>query len=282
MSSDEFRLLRDLVYDYCGIFFHDDVSYILERRLNSRLRELSLESFGEYYRFLRFSSERRQELEEIVELLTTNETYFFREKYQLDAFSDEILPELIERKAYDRKLRIWSAGCSSGEEVYTIAMLLKERRDISDWDLEVFGNDISRKMLQSARKGVFGRSSFRAIEPYFKDKYFEPLEDGFYRISDEVRRIASFGQLNLLDDEMLQLLGKVDVIFCRNVLIYFNADARRKVVETFFDKLHDLGYLLLGHSESLINITTDFELVYLVNDMVYRKPRQVELRGVTR
>ncbi len=281
MSSEEFRLLRDLVYDYCGIFFQDDVSYLLERRLNSRLSELSLGSFIDYYRYLRFSSERRQELEEIVELLTTNETYFFREKYQLRALSDEILPELIERKAYERKLRIWSAGCSSGEEAYTIAMLLREREDLADWNLEVFGNDISRKMLQSARKGVYGRSSFRAIEPYFKDKYFEPVEDGMYRVVDDIRKITSFGQLNLMDEEMLQLLGKVDVILCRNVLIYFDADARRKVVGTFFDKLDELGYLLLGHSESLINITTDFELLYLVNDMVYRKPRQVQLGGGT-
>lgn len=276
MSNEEFRLLRDLVYDYCGIFFQDDVTYLLERRLNPRLRQLELGSFTEYYRYLRFSPKRRQELEEIVELLTTNETYFFREKYQLKAFSDEILPDLIERRAHERRLRIWSAGCSSGEEVYTIAMLLMDEPRVAGWNLEIFGNDISRKMLQTARRGVYGKSSFRAIDPYHREKYFTPLEDGLYRIDDKLRAITSFGQLNLLDDEMLQLVGRVDVIFCRNVLIYFDMAARVRVVETFYEKLRQRGYLLLGHSESLMNITTDFELVYLKNDMVYRRPDSVK------
>ena len=271
MSSEEFRLLRDLVYDYCGIFFQDDVTYLLERRLNPRLRQLQLGSFGEYYRYLRFSSSRRQELEEIIELLTTNETYFFREEYQLKAFSEEILPELLERCRVEKRIRVWSAGCSSGEEAYTIAMLIRERQEFDNWNVEVFGNDISRKVLQAARNGIFGKSSFRAISPYFRDKYFAAHGDQL-RVDDRLRQITSFGQLNLLDTEMLQLLGEVDVIFCRNVLIYFDKAARRKVVDVFYSKLKTLGYLLLGHSESLMNITTDFELVYLKNDMVYRKP----------
>ncbi len=276
MSQEEFRLLRDLVYDYCGIFFQDDVAYMMERRLNARLRQLDICSFSEYYRCLRFSSKRRQELEEIIELLTTNETYFFREEYQLKAFSEEILPYIIEQRANanEKWLRIWSAGCSSGEEAYTIAMLLLEQDRLEDWNVEVFGNDISRKVLQTARKGVFGKSSFRTIDPYYRDKYFQPRGDK-YRIDDRLRSITSFGQLNLLDDEMLQLVGKVDVIFCRNVLIYFDVSARKRVVKTFYSKLYEHGFLLLGHSESLMNITTDFELVYLKNDMVYRKPAAV-------
>jgi chemotaxis protein methyltransferase CheR len=274
LSAEEFRLLRDLIYDYCGIFFQDDVSYMLERRLNPRLRKLEMASFIEYYRYLRFHPQRRLEIEEIVELLTTNETYFFRESYQLKAFAEEILPELIERRARQRRLRIWSAGCSSGEEAYTIAMILREQPRLAGWNLEVFGNDISRKMLQAARRGVYGKSSFRAIEPYYRDKYFTPADDKL-RIDSSLRSITSFGQLNLLDDEMLQLVGQVDVIFCRNVLIYFDQSARRRVVQTFYDKLRRRGYLLLGHSESLMSITTDFELVYLENDMVYRKPEAV-------
>ncbi len=275
LSAEEFRLLRDLVYDYCGIFFQDDVGYMLERRLNPRLRKLEMTSFIEYYRYLRFHPQRRLEIEEIVELLTTNETYFFREGYQLKAFAEEILPELIERRGSQRRLRIWSAGCSSGEEAYTIAMILREQPRLAGWNLEVFGNDISRKMLQAARRGVYGKSAFRAIEPYYRDKYFTPAEDKL-SIDKSLRSITSFGQLNLLDDEMLQLVGQVDVIFCRNVLIYFDQSARRRVVQTFYDKLRRRGYLLLGHSESLMSITTDFELVYLENDMVYRKPEAID------
>jgi len=271
MTREEFRLLRDLVYDYCGIFFQDDVQYLLERRLGVRLREHELGSFTEYYRYLRYSPDRSRELEEIVELLTTNETYFFREEYQLKAFSEEILPELISSYGDNKRLRIWSAGCSSGEEAYTIAMIICENHRLSNWDVEIFANDISRKVIQTARKGIFGKSSFRATNEYYRKKYFQPQGDKLL-ISEKVRSLVSFGQLNLLDDEMLELIGKVDVIFCRNVLIYFNKPARLRVVRTFYDKLNEKGYLLLGHSESLVNVSTDFELVHLKNDLVYRKP----------
>lgn len=272
MSPEEFRLIRDLVYEHCGIFFHDDVKYLLERRLHPRLAERGAGTFSEYYRYLRFGSERRVELEQIVELLTTNETYFFREEYQLRAFTEEILPDLIRRRALDRRLRIWSAGCSSGEEAYTIAILVRESPLLSGWNVEIFGNDISRRVLQIARRGIFGKSSFRATPPDIMRKYFKPLENNRFQIDDSLRSLVSFGHLNLLDEEMLDLIGPVDAVFCRNVLIYFDKAARLKVIRTFHRKLRPGGYLLLGHSESLVNVSTDFELVYLKNDMVYRRP----------
>ncbi|MBN2498381.1 MAG: protein-glutamate O-methyltransferase CheR [Deltaproteobacteria bacterium] len=270
MSKEDFRLLRDLIYTYCGIFFHDDVRYIFERRIGARMRELGLATHQDYYRHLRYHPKRRTELEEIVELLTTNETYFFREEYQLRAFSEEILPELIERNASRRRLRVWSAGCSTGEEVYTVGILLRENRKLDGWNLEVFGNDISRKVLQVARKGIYGKNAFRVMEPYYLKHYFHPVGNS-YAVDESLRSLVSFGYLNLLDGEMLQLVGEVDVVFCRNVLIYFDASARIRVLATFHDKLRRGGYLLLGHSESLVNVSTDFELVHLVNDMVYRK-----------
>ena len=271
MSEDEFRLLRDLVYEFCGIFFQDDVRYLLEKRLASRVRAQGLQSFNDYYRLVRYSKDRGQELEQIVELLTTNETYFFREAYQLRAFSEEILTELIDRRQRQRRLRFWSAGCSTGEEAYTIAMLVLEREELTGWDVEIFANDISRKVIQTARRGVYGKSSFRSIDNYYLNKYFRQ-QGNTWVIADRVREMVSFGQLNLLDDEMLALIGLADVIFCRNVLIYFNQSARLKVVRAFYEKLAEGGYLLLGHSESLLNVSTDFELVHLKNDMVYRKP----------
>ena len=274
MSTEEFRLFRDMVYNYCGIFFQDDVKYFLERRLNPRLQEKQSASFAEYYRHLRYSPTRRQEMEDMVEVLTTNETYFFREEYQLKAFSEEILPGIIKDKGMDRRLRIWSAGCSTGEEAYTVAILLLEDPRLKGWDMEIFANDISKKVIQIARKGVYGKSSFRSTNPYFLAKYFQ-THNSQHLIRDEVRSLVSFGQLNLLDEDMLQLIGKVDVIFCRNVMIYFDKPARLKVLKTFHGKLNDHGYLLLGHSESLMNISTAFELVHLRNDMVYRKPKTI-------
>jgi chemotaxis protein methyltransferase CheR len=272
LSKEQFRLLRDLIYEYAGIYFADDSSYLLQRRLAPRVDALALTDFADYYRFLRSAGpeSRRAELEEMVERVTTNETYFFREQYQLDAFRFEILPDLLARQPRGRRLSIWSAGCSSGEEAYTVAMLILESGKFSDWDVRVFGSDISRKVLATARKGVYGRASFRSTDAHLQRRYFREL-DGKQQVRDEVRSLVSFGQINLYEDAS-QVLGEVDVIFCRNVLIYFDQASRRRVIETLYRKLTKGGYLLLGHSESLINLTTAFELVHLKNDMVYRKP----------
>jgi len=274
LSRDTFRLLRDVIYDHCGIFFADDNAYLLERRLAPRIDALSLIDFPDYYRFLRSASpeQRRAELEEIVDRVTTNETYFFREQYQLEALRQEILPELFQRRPRGKRLSIWSAGCASGEEAYTIAMLVTELGVFSDWDVRVFGSDISRKVLQIARKGVYGRASFRATDSRIQRRFFRETTDGKHQVRDEVRQLVSFGQINLIDEPMTMLVGEVDVILCRNVLIYFDHAARRRVIDTLYRKLVKGGHLLLGHSESLMNLTTAFELVHLKNDMVYRKP----------
>jgi chemotaxis protein methyltransferase CheR len=273
MQPETFRLLRDLIYDYCGIFFQDDNDYIVTRRLQPRLDALSLPDFGDYYRYLVSSSPevRRSELEEIVDRVTTNETYFFRESYQLDAFKEEILPEIAHKRPRGKRLSVWSAGCASGEEAYTIAILILESGLFADWDVRVFGNDISRRCLHIARKAQYGRASFRSTDERLVRRYFREV-DGKQQVRDEVRSMVSFGQINLVDHAMMGLVGEVDVAFCRNVLIYFDVTSRKRVIEMLYRKLQRGGYLLLGHSESLINLTTAFDLVHLNNDMVYRKP----------
>jgi chemotaxis protein methyltransferase CheR len=273
MSREVYRLLRDVIYDYAGLFFDDDAAYLVQRRLTPRLDALALPDFTDYYRYLRAATPetRRAELDEIVERVTTNETYFFRESYQLAAFREEILPALFSAKPRGKRLTVWSAGCSSGEEAYTIAILILEAALFHDWEVRVFGSDISRRVLSIGRKGLYGRASFRTTDPRIMRRYFREV-DGRHQIRDEVRQLVSFGQINLFDESMTALVGEVDVIFCRNVLIYFNNDSRRRVIDTLYRKLNRGGYLLLGHSESLINLTTAFELVHLKNDMVYRKP----------
>jgi chemotaxis protein methyltransferase CheR len=267
------RLIRDLIHEHCGIYFEEDSLYLLHRRLLPRVQALSLSDFGQYYRHLRTASKeaRRGELEEIVDRITTNETYFFREAYQLNAFRHEILPQLHERRPRGNRLAVWSAGCSSGEEAYTIAILILETGLFGDWDVRVFGNDISRRVLATARRGTYGRASFRATDARLQRRYFREV-DGKHQVRDDVRQLVSFGQINLLDESMVALVQEVDVIFCRNVLIYFNKQARRRVIDTLHRKLVRGGHLLLGHSESLSNLSTSFELVHLKNDMVYRKP----------
>jgi chemotaxis protein methyltransferase CheR len=274
MNEEEFRLIRDLIYSHCGLFFDNDSKYLLEKRLGKRVSLHNLADFREYYQFLRYDRGKEQELSDVMDILTTNETYFFRESFQLKAFTDEIIPELKadKEKRGDRSLRIWSAGCSSGEEPYTVAMLLLEMGCFDGWRVEVIGADISQRVLQQARKAVYRKSAFRATEEVYINRYFHEQEDGF-RISDDVKKMVSFSHLNLFDENRMALLGRMDVIFCRNVIIYFDQNSKKRVIESFFRILREGGYLLLGHSESLMNISTAFTLKHLRNDMVYQRPR---------
>lgn len=273
LPDDVFRLLRDFIHGYCGIFFDDGSKFLLERRLGRRLEQHRLKSFEEYYHFLRYDRKREEELTILIDNLTTNETYFFRESPQLRAFSEEILPELRETLAARKTLRIWSAGCSTGEEPYTIAMLLIESGTWwRDWQVEILGSDINQRVLHTARRGVYKKSAHRVTSPDMLKKYFVEEEKGDYRINDAVRELVSFSYLNLLDPFKTSLIYNMDVIFCRNVIIYFDREAKKKVIGSFHDKLREGGYLLLGHSESLINISNAFVLRTLKNDMVYQKP----------
>jgi chemotaxis protein methyltransferase CheR len=278
LPVEDFRLLRELIKDYCGIYFDDASHYILERRLSRRLEVHQLDSFRDYYRFLLYDKGRDEELSVIMDNLTVNETYFFREQSLLAAFSEEILEELKETKRAERKIRIWSAGCSSGEEPYTLAMLTIEKGFAANgWQIEIVGSDINQRVLRAARKGIYRKNSFRTTEDYYLKKYFEEEEEGSFRIKDLVKKYVNFSCINLMDPVKTRFVGTMDVIFCRNVLIYLHGEARKKVIESFYDRLFEGGHLLLGHSESLINISTAFVLKHLKHDLVYQKPGRPEM-----
>jgi chemotaxis protein methyltransferase CheR len=273
MSDAEFRIIRDCIYDHCGIFFDSNSKYILEKRLSRRLADLNISSFYDYYHYLKYNRNKDQELLDIMDVLTTNETYFFRESFQLKAFTDEIIPELIKTKSErgDRSLRIWSAGCSTGEEPYTIAMLLSDIPELKGWNTEIIGTDISQRVLQHARRAVYGKSSFRATDDIQLKLFFNQQDDGF-KVKDSIREQVTISHLNLFDTNRMFMLGKIDIVFCRNVIIYFDQAAKKRLIESFYNTLFDGGFLLLGHSESLMNITTLFTLRHFKNDMVYQKP----------
>ena len=271
LEEDVFRLLRELIRDYCGIYFDDDMRYLIEKRLSRRVKYHHFNKFRDYFRYLLYDRNRDEELASIVDILTVNETYFFREQNQLKTFSEEVLPELKLANREGKRLRIWSAGCSTGEEPYTIAMLILEKGLLYNWDIEIVGSDINQRVLQVARSGAYRKNSFRTTDQYFLRKYFRE-EDSLFRISDTVKQYVNFNHLNLLDPFKIKLIGTVDIIFCRNVLIYFDHASRKKVVEMFNERLADGGYLLLGHAESLINLSTAFTLRHYKYDMVYQKP----------
>jgi chemotaxis protein methyltransferase CheR len=274
MNDEEFLLIRDFVYQHCGLHFVEESKYLLEKRLGKRLQAHRLKSFKDYYYFLRYSQKKDQELAEVINALTTNETYFFREEYQLKTFINEVVPEIKARKQREgsKKIRIWSAGCSSGEEPYTLAMLLLDRADLAGWDIDIIGTDISQRVLNLARNGLYGQPSFRTTEAAYLQKYFVKTDDGKYRISDQVKNLVTISYLNLFDRSRVALLGHVDAIFCRNVIIYFDLAAKKKVVECLYERLRPEGFLMLGHSESLMNLSTSFALRHFANDMVYQRP----------
>lgn len=271
MTDDETRLLVEAIQEHCGVTLSINSGFFLERRLSPRLEALGLSSYLDYYQYLRYDPAGPREMEELIERITTHETYFFREQYQLEAFSEEILPKLAEQHERQRRIQVWSAGCSTGEEVYTIAMLLLESGLFKGWNIRVMGSDISRKVLATARAAVYGENSFRTTSALLRRKYFVE-SNGRWTVRDDVRSMCSFGQLNLVSTERFRVLGPQDVIFCRNVLMYLSQEARHRVVEAFYDRLTPGGFLLLGHSESLLNVTTRFDLAHLQKDLVYRKP----------
>ena len=272
MTEEEFRLLRDAIHGHCGLWYRNESQYLLENRLQPRLQALGLPDFAAYHRYLRFDPGAEAELEEAAEVLTTNETYFFREPYQLRAFTREILPELAQSCASERRLRILSAGCSTGEEVYTLAALLKESGLFEGWELELVGSDISRRCVAQARAGAYGEHAFRTPEAAPLRRWFH-LRGGKWVVDDALRAMVRFHRENLLAPHALATVSRLDAVFCRNMMIYLDLAARRALLRRLHQKMRGGAWLLLGHSESLLNVTADFELVHLTSDLVYRKPR---------
>jgi chemotaxis protein methyltransferase CheR len=271
MTEEEFRLLREDIRDHCGLWYRDDSRYLLEKRLQTRLQALDLPDFTAYLRYLRFDPGREAELEEASEILTTNETYFFREPYQLHAFSREILPALAQANAKSRRLRVLSAGCSTGEEVYTLAALVKESRLFEGWEVELVGSDISRRCVAQARAAAYGEHAFRVPDAVPLRRWFH-LRGGKWVVDDALRALVRFQRENLLSPRALSTVQRLDAVFCRNMMIYFDLESRRALLRRLHLRMRPGAWLLLGHAESLLNVTADFDLVHLTSDLVYRKP----------
>ena len=273
LPDDVFHLFRDIIYKHCGVVLDESSKIFVENRLQNSVRRSKLDNFRNYYYFLKYDRKKDEELSNVIDLLTIHETYFFREDQQLKTFSEEVLPEIIKRKSGEKKLRIWSAGCSTGEEPYTIAIIINEKKEFKNWDVEIIGTDVSHRVLQSARRGLYQPTAFRLIDPRYVSMYFRKESDG-YRIVDPIKKYVIFLHLNVMDDNRMTLINPVDIIFCRNMIIYFDSEGKRKVIDSFYRKLKVDGYLLLGHSESLINISTAFALRHFKHDMLYQKVDQ--------
>jgi chemotaxis protein methyltransferase CheR len=266
ISDLEFTTLRDLVRERFGIWYDDQKRFLLLSRLSTRVAKRGFETFGAYVRFLKDDPRREDEWTDLASVLSNNETYFFRERAQLKALAAGILDEFIKRSP---RVRLWSAACSSGEEAFSLAMTLIETGKIPDTMLSIRATDISPRVLELAERGYYRALSFRATEPPMLHRWFRAQGDGF-AIDDRVKKLVSFGRLNLLDSARVAAEGPFDAIFCRNVLIYFDKPTQKRVVESFAKALRPGGYLFLGHAESLFHLTDLYEPIIGPDAIVYR------------
>ena len=268
ISMDTFGLIQlaELIYEYCGIDFFKNLSS-LEIKISERLKELGL-SCWEYGGYLRVEP---KEWDTLIELITVNETYFFREENLMEEFRSVILPRYKDRTP-DNPLRIWCSACSSGEEPYTLAIIIEETGLFEPGAVEIIASDINKKVLEKARRGSYNKKSFsfRTMPKDILDKYFTANEED-YSVRASIRAMVDFRCLNLLDENIAEKIEKVDIILCRNVLIYFDKEAISKVIGSLYEVLKDGGYLLLGHAETITGMNTGFETIYSPSAFYYRK-----------
>jgi chemotaxis protein methyltransferase CheR len=275
ISDKDFETLRDFIYSVCGIYFHAGKKYFLESRIAHRMTETGAATPGEYLTLLKGTMGKKEELKYLLNEITTNETCFFRNVPQLKALEQQFLPEIIAKKKEIgfRKLRIWSAGSSSGDEAYTLAMLLLEKRQslLKEWIIEIIGTDISEAVLAQAREGSYTSYAVRNTPEPYRRKYFSAEAGGRFLLAPEVKKLVTFSPLNLYDDSKMVFMKSFDVIFCANVLIYFDIAAKTKVIQHFYNNLQPYGYFFVGQSESLHGVNDKFRTVHFPGGFAYKK-----------
>lgn len=272
MSDKEFSDLRKIIYERSGIHFQDTKRYVLESRLSRRLEELEMDDFGQYISFLTMGPYQIDEFQEMFNRITINETSFFRNQPQLDVFEGPVLTKLLQARATTKRLRIWSAACSTGEEPYTIAMMLHRTLGVrlSDWRIEILGTDISEKALTAAQTARYSAFSFRSVDPLIIKRYFKE-QGGFFDLDPTIKSMVNFEVHNLKDTLKAKRHGIWDVIFCRNVMIYFDDPMKASCVKLFYEQLAPDGTLFIGHSETIRNTGVSFVPVNIPQAFAYTK-----------
>ena len=272
ISDADFLKFREFFYRKTGIHFEESKRYFVDKRLIERIEATGSDSFRAYFIALRFEADGR-ELQQLVNLMTVNETYFFRESYQFDCLVNDMLDEVVRRKRKGGRIRIWSIPSSTGEEPYSIAIYLLERwRHIDDYEVEILSSDIDTTVLAAAERGVYSARSVANLPKHYLDKYFRRLSDNEYQISRDLVAAVDFSRVNLSDAADTRRFRDIDVIFCRNLLIYFDDLSRRLAAEAMYDALNPGGFVCLGHSESMSRISSLYAVRRFPDAMVYQKP----------
>ena len=258
LSEKQFNYVRNMIYRIAGIKLQSGKEEMVKARLMKRLRVLGISSYEKYLDFVEKDTS-KTELTHLVDVLTTNKTDFFREQQHFDFLSQQIIPKLDKHG----KFRIWSAGCSSGEEPYTIAMLLREELpNVDMYDIRILATDVSSRMVERVRQAQYDKKTLNDVAPLYRNKYFispNGKSEGSYRIRDDVRNMVRVARLNLMQPWPMQ--GPFDIIFCRNVMIYFDKETQEKLINRYWEMLPPGGYLFVGHSESMAGISHKFQYV---------------------
>ncbi|OJU09304.1 MAG: chemotaxis protein CheR [Caulobacterales bacterium 68-7] len=270
LTAEELRRFCEFLYARTGMQFGESKRYYIERRLFERLEATNAVSFANYLLLLRSDA---REAATVINSFTVNETYFYREEHQLRCLGRSILPEIVRSRGFGDKVRIWSQPCSTGEEAYSIALWLLENWPMVDaYNVEIVGSDIDSEALESARAGRYGQRSLSRLPAPVVESYFEPATAGLRQLISDLRESVSFAEANLIDPSSMNAQGRFDVIFCRNVLIYFDDDSRARAADALFDCLTPGGFICLGHTESMSRISDRFLMRRFVDAIVYQRP----------
>jgi len=273
ITEEELRRLCDFLYRRTGMVFTEGKRYYVERRVFERMAATGSGTFASY--FARLRSDAGGEVEHFVNAFTVNETYFYREDHQLRCLTADLLADRVRVKAQGQAIRIWSVPCSTGEEPYSIAIWLLENWPLVDqYEIEIVGSDIDTGALERARSGVFGKRALMRFSPYLVEKYFAPAGFETWKILDDLRDSVRFSRVNIVEPAETRPFGQFDVIFCRNVLIYFDDASRRVAAENLYENLAPGGYICLGHSESMSRITPLFDVRRFADAIVYQRAEE--------
>jgi chemotaxis protein methyltransferase CheR len=271
-----YRQIRDLVYKVSGIYKAEERLYLLADGCGRRMKQVKARTPRDYWDHLTANPSRDGELRQLLNEITIGETCLFRSQPQLDALRKVILPEVVveKTKQITKRLRIWSAGCSTGEESYTLAMNMLEESEhlLKGWTVEIVATDLNDRSVETAKAGIYGDYALRSTTDYFKRKYFLAVDEKKLQVRPEVKKLITFSRLNLQDDSKMVFMKGMDLIFCCNVLIYFDGASKSKVINHFFSNLNFGGYFFLGTSESLMKLNDQFHLVHFPGTIGYWKP----------
>jgi chemotaxis protein methyltransferase CheR len=272
LRAGDLAKLCEFLYARTGMQFGESKRYYIDRRVADRMAERQTSSFADYFALLRTDGD---EAKKLVNSFTVNETYFYREQHQLASLSGSILPEIIKSKKPGDKIRIWSVPCSSGEEPYSIAIWLLENWSLVDaYHVEIVGSDIDTDIVARALDARYGRRALARLPPELVERYFAPAENGQVRLIEDLRESVIFTAVNIMDPASVARHGAFDVVFCRNLLIYFDEAARIRCMQSLFNSLAPGGYICLGHSESMSRISERFITRRLPDGVVYQRPER--------